>query len=327
MKIVGKIANFTEYLNSSSICKMKLVILSLFQHLTSIYQRSVHKLLLTISISLSLYIYIYIFDYMTFKNKVIWITGASSGIGEALAYALHDRGARLILSSRRRGALENVRKKCGGGHADIHILPLDLAENDALDDKARQALGRYGHIDYLFNNGGISQRSLAVDTNMDVVRKVMEVNFFGSVALTKAVLPAMIERQAGHIVVTSSVMGKFGTRLRSSYAASKHALHGYFDCLRQEVHEHNISITLVCPGFIKTGITKNALEGDGSKHNKMGRGQQEGMPPDKFAEKVLPKIAKNKKEVYIGGKEVAGVYLKRWAPGLLRKLLLKSEVT
>lgn len=264
---------------------------------------------------------------MSFKNKVVWITGASSGIGEALSYALHHRGAKLILSSRRSAALEEVKKNCSGNHNDIHILPLDLAATDTVDHKARQALTLYGHIDYLFNNGGISQRSRAVDTNLEVVRKVMEVNFFGSVALTKAVLPSMIERQSGHIVVTSSVMGKFGTKLRSSYAASKHALHGYFDCLRQEVHEHGITISLVCPGFIKTDVTKNALEGDGSKHNKMGKGQQEGMLPDEFAEKLLPKIAKQKNEIYIGGKEIAGVYLKRWAPGLLHKLLLKSEVT
>ncbi len=264
---------------------------------------------------------------MSYQQKVAWITGASSGIGEALAYALHQRGAKLILSARRQQKLQEVRQHCSGDGADIHILPLDLSDTETLDPKAREALNLYGHIDYLFNNGGISQRSLAVDTDMAVIRKVMEVNFFGSVALTKAVLPSMIDQKSGHIVVTSSVMGKFGTRLRSTYASSKHALHGYFDCLRQEVQQHNINITLVCPGFIKTDVTKNALEGDGSKHNKMGKGQQQGMAPDIFAEKLLPKIAKKKNEIYIGGKEIAGIYLKRWAPNLLNKILLKSEVT
>lgn len=263
---------------------------------------------------------------MSFSNKVIWITGASSGIGEALAYALNQRDARLILSARRREVLQKVKQHCSHA-ADIHVLPLDLSEAEKLPRKAQEALGIYGHIDYLFNNGGISQRSLAIDTQMKVIRKVMEVNFFGAVALTKAVLPSMIERQSGHIVVTSSVMGKFGTRLRSSYASSKHALHGYFDCLRQEVHEHNIGVSLVCPGYIKTDVTKNALEGDGSKHQKMGRGQQHGMPPDQFAEKLLPKIANEQNEIYIGGKEILGIYLKRWVPNLLNKILLKSEVT
>lgn len=264
---------------------------------------------------------------MSFQDKVIWITGASSGIGEALTHALSKKGAKLIISSRREEVLRQVKENCTGNSNNVHILSLDLAETDRLPQKAQQAINIYGHIDYLFNNGGISQRSLAVDTDIEVVRRVMEINFFGSVALTKAVLPSMIEQQSGYIVVTSSVMGKFGTRLRSTYAASKHALHGWFDCLRQEVYEHNINVSLVCPGYIKTEITKKALEGDGSKHNKMGEGQKQGMPPKKFAEKLLPKIAKGKEEIYIGGKEVYGVYLKRFMPGLLNKILRNSEVT
>ncbi|MGD8426382.1 MAG: SDR family oxidoreductase [Balneolaceae bacterium] len=264
---------------------------------------------------------------MSFQNQVVWITGASSGIGEALAYAFHEQGARLILSSRRKKALEEVKTNCIGDTSNIHIIPLDLAETDTLAKKANQALDIYGHVDYLFNNAGISQRSLAIDTQIDVLRRVMEINFFGTVILTKAVLPSMIERKSGHIVVTSSVMGKFGTRLRSSYASSKHALHGYFDCLRQEVADYNIKVSLVCPGFIKTDVTKNMLEGDGSKHNKMGHGQEHGMEPDVFANKLLPKVLNGKEEIYIGGTEIFGVYLKRFVPTLFGKILQKVEVT
>jgi len=264
---------------------------------------------------------------MSFQNNVIWITGASSGIGEALTYALHERGARLILSSRRKEVLEKVKHNCSGDTSDIHIIPLDLAQTDQLPKKAEQALDLYGQIDYLFNNGGVSQRSEAMDTDIDVIRKVMEINFFGSVTLTKAVLPSMVQRQSGHIVVTSSVMGKLGTRLRSTYAASKHALHGYFDCLRQEVYDHNIQVSLVCPGFIKTNVTKNALEGDGSKHDKMSKGQEKGMSADRFAQKLLPKIAKEQEEIYIGGKEIWGIYLKRFFPRLLNKTLRRLDVT
>lgn len=264
---------------------------------------------------------------MSFRNKVVWITGASSGIGEALTYALHKRGAKLILSSRRKDALEEVKNNCPGERSDIHIIPLDLADIDSLPQKAKQALDIYGRVDYLFNNGGISQRSKAVNTQMEVVQKMMNINFLGSVALTTALLPSMIERKSGHIVVTSSVMGKFGTRLRSSYAASKHALHGYFDSLRQEVHDKNIRVSLVCPGFIKTNVTKNALEGDGSKHNKMGKGQEKGMSPDEFAEKLLPKVLKEKEEIYIGGFEIWGIYFKRLMPGIFYKLLRNFEVT
>lgn len=264
---------------------------------------------------------------MEYKDTVIWLTGASSGIGEALTYALHDRGARLILSSRRREALEKVKKNCDGRKDDIHILPLDLSKADELPHKAKEALSYYGYIDTLINNGGISQRSYAVDTRMEVIRNVMEVNFFGTVGLTKAVLPSMIDRQSGHIIVISSVMGKLGTRLRSTYAASKHALHGWFDCLRQEIHENQVEITLVCPGFVKTNVTLNALEGDGTPYGKMGSGQENGMKPEKFAEKMLSKIATGKDEIYIGGKEIAAVYLKRFAPRMLNKLLRNIKVT
>lgn len=264
---------------------------------------------------------------MPFNDNVVWITGASSGIGEALVYALHEQGAKLILSSRRKEALEKVKENCPGDRSAIHIIPLDLADVDTLPRKAEQALSIYGHIDYLFNNGGVSQRSEAVQTKMEVVEKVMNINFFGSVALTNAVLPSMIERGSGHIIVTSSVMGKFGTRLRSSYAASKHALHGYFDSLRQEVHKDNISISLVCPGYIRTNVTKNALEGDGRKHNKMGRGQEKGMSAEKFAQKLLPKIQKEKEEIYIGGMEIWGIYAKRLIPTTFYKILRNLEVT
>lgn len=264
---------------------------------------------------------------MSFQNKVAWITGASSGIGKAIAYALHEEGAKLILSSRRKEVLDKVKDNCSGDTSDIHILPLDLADSDSLPQKTQQALGIYGHIDYLFNNGGVSQRALAVNTSMEVTRRMMEINFFGAVTLTRGVLPTMIERQSGHIIVTSSVMGKFGTHLRSSYAASKHALHGYFDCLRHEVFEDNINVSLVCPGFIKTDITKNALEGDGSKHNQMGKGQSEGMSADEFAQKLLPKLTKQQEEIYIGGKEIWAVYLKRFFPRLLNKIIRRAEVT
>lgn len=263
---------------------------------------------------------------MSFQNKIVWITGASSGIGEALTYELNRQGAKIIISSRRQKALQNVKKGCRHP-SNVHVIPLDLSETEKLTSKTEEAVNKWGTIDYLFNNGGISQRSNAIDTNIDVIRQVMEINFFGTVALTKAVLPKMIAQKSGHIIVTSSVMGKFGTRLRSSYSASKHALHGYFDSLRQEVYDKNITISLVCPGFIKTNVTKNALEGDGSKHNKMGAGQKNGMPVDEFVQKLIPKIKLRKEEIYIGGREIWAVYLKRLFPRLLNKLLRNTKVT
>jgi dehydrogenase/reductase SDR family member 7B len=261
------------------------------------------------------------------EKKVVWITGASSGIGEALAYEFNKKGTHLILSARRTEELERVKNGCINSEETVKILPLDLADTEAIPQKAAEALELFGSVDMLINNGGISQRAIAADASMETIRQVMEVNFFGTVALTKAVLPGMIEQKSGHIVVISSVMGKFGTQFRSAYAASKHALHGWFDSLRQEVYQHNIDVTIVCPGYVKTNVTVNALTADGQKFNKMGEGQEKAMSPEEFAQKLLPKLAKQKEEVYIGGTEVLAVYLKRWFPGLLNRLLRRVKVT
>ncbi len=264
---------------------------------------------------------------MCFSDKVIWITGASSGIGRALTHELHARGARLVISSRRKSALEEVKAQCDADADSIRVLPLDLSETGMLPEKVREAWQLFGQIDILFNNGGVSQRSLALETDMSVIRNIMEVNFFGSVALTKAVVPRMIEQQRGHVVVTSSVMGKFGTQMRSAYSASKHALHGWFDSLRHEVRDDNIKVTLVCPGFIKTNVTINALQGDGSPYNKMASGQKNGMNPAVCARKILKGVGKQKEELYIGGSEILGVYLERYVPRLFDLVLRKREVT
>jgi len=262
-----------------------------------------------------------------YNQKIIWITGASSGIGEALVYAFHKQGARLILSARRTDELERVRENCKGDLTDIHILPLDLTDMESHESTVENAFKIFGSIDMVINNGGISQRGLAHETRLEVIRQVMEVNFFGTIHLTKQILPHLIQQKRGHIVVMSSVVGKFGTRLRSAYAASKHALHGWYDCLRQEVDVHNIDVTLVCPGFVKTNVTFNALLADGTLLNKMGSGQMDGMSSKTFARKLLPKLARKNKEIYIGGREVIGVYLKRFFPGLLDWVLKRVKIT
>lgn len=264
---------------------------------------------------------------MNIQKKVIWITGASSGIGEALAYEFNKKGAHLILSSRRIEELERVKEACENSDETVRVLPLDLAETDTMEQKASEAKKLFGSLDMLINNGGISQRAYAVDAKLETIRKIMEVNFFGTVALTKAVLPGFIEQKSGHIVVISSVMGKIGTKYRSTYAASKHALHGWFDCLRHEVYEHNIDVSLVCPGFVKTDVTVNALTADGEKYDKMESAQKSAMPPEEFAKKLLPKLAKKKEEIYIGGSEILAIYVKRFNSTLLNKILRRIKVT
>ena len=236
---------------------------------------------------------------MDFKGRRVWITGASSGIGEALAYSFHATGARLILSARREEELKRVQETCGG-EPDTRILPLDVSQAGELAGKAEQALTMFGGIDILVMNAGISQRSLTRDTDEAVYRRLMEVNFFGPEALTRAVLPSMLAKKSGHIVVISSIAGRFGVPLRSGYSATKFALHGFYEALRAEESRNGILVTMVCPGFIRTGISLSALKGDGSKHAKMDADLVNGMPADECARQILRGIAARKPEIIIG---------------------------
>lgn len=261
------------------------------------------------------------------RNATIWITGASSGIGEALASEAAATGAKkLILSARRQSELERVRATCA--NADAHAIEtLDLADVDNLEAKAREVWQRHGPIDIVIHSGGISQRSLCENTQLDVYRRLMDVNFFGTVAITQALLPLMLAQKKGHIVAISSLVGKFGTPLRSGYAASKHALHGYTDALRAEVADRNVHVMIVCPGWVRTNISVTALSGDGSAHAKMDPGIDKGLCPRDVAAKILDGIEGNKAEMMIAGKEAAAVYLKRFAPGLFNTIIRRAKLT
>lgn len=263
---------------------------------------------------------------MDVNNRVIWITGASSGIGEALCYKLNEIGAKLIISSRSSEGLYLVKQNCTKNQFDIHVLPLDLENTSDLQSKANAALAIYGRIDIVIHSGGVSQRSLAMDTDLDVAKKIMNINFWGTVALTNAVIPSMLSNKEGHIVIISSLVGKFGTKFRSAYSASKHALHGYFDSLRSEI-DKNIGISIICPGFIKTNVTINALTADGTKQNTMDEAQANGMSANECALQIINAIKSGKEEVYIGGKEKYAVILKRFLPGLFSKIVRKAKVT
>jgi short-subunit dehydrogenase len=258
-------------------------------------------------------------------KPVIWITGASSGIGEATAQKFSKEGYALILSSRNLQELERVKTSCAFTE-DIRILPLDLAYSGDFDQKVATALSFFGKVDMLLHNGGISQRSLIKDTQLEVDRKLMEVNYFGTVALTKAILPHFIDRQQGHFGVVTSLVGKFGSPYRSSYAGAKHALHGFFDTLRAEHHQDGISVTLICPGFIRTKVSINAVTGDGTPLGEMDQAQDQGMSPEACAKALFRAMKNKKEEVYIGGKETLAVYLKRFLPGLFSKILRSAKV-
>ena len=264
---------------------------------------------------------------MNFQNKVIWITGASSGIGRALALELSNFDALLILSARNEAALESVKKKCKNP-SNVTVLPLDLEVHSSFNKITTTAIKLFGRIDILVNNGGISQRSLASETNISVDKKIMEVNYTGTVALTKTILPHFIENNKGQFVVTTSMVGLIGTPLRSSYAASKHALHGFFDSLRAEVYDYNIAVTLICPGFVSTNISMNALTGDGTSQQKMDTATANGISPERFAKLMAKAIYSKKEEAYIAGfKEKLGVYVKRWFPRVFSVMIRKLKVT
>ncbi len=264
---------------------------------------------------------------MALTNKIIWITGASSGIGKALAIELSKLDTKLILSSRNETTLNDVKELCENSE-QIKILPLDLEDYTSFDTTVAKAIAFFGKIDILVNNGGISQRSLAIDTSLEVDKRIMDINYTGTVALSKALLPHFIKNNAGHYVITTSVVGKVATPLRSTYSASKHALHGFFDSLRAETYKHNIDVTLVCPGYVQTNVSMNALTGNGTKQNSMDKATKNGIPADVFARKMIRAFAKRKKEVVIGGfKETGSTYLKRFFPSMLAKLVRKVNVT
>ncbi|MHA7844203.1 MAG: SDR family oxidoreductase [Winogradskyella sp.] len=262
---------------------------------------------------------------MTFDNKVIWITGASSGIGKALALELSKQQCKLILSSRREHKLEEVKNECQQPK-NVKIITLDLADYQNMKNIAEKAISLFGKVDILINNGGISQRSLIVDTDIEVDKKLMDIDYLGTVALSKALLPHFIERQTGHFVTVTSLMGKFSSPYRSAYCGAKHALHGFFDALRLEHDKDYIKVTMICPGFVNTNVARNALTGDGSTQNDQDTATENGLDVNVFAKRMLKAIKKEKFEAYIGQKEVLGIYLKRFFPKLLHKIVLRSAV-
>ena len=261
-----------------------------------------------------------------FGNKVVWITGASSGIGEATAYRLAAEGAKLILTALEADLLEKVVEKCKkNGASDACALPFDLSQTDLLPDLAKRAVACFGRVDILYNNAGISQRGTASETEMSVIRKVMEVDYFAPVILTKELLPKMISQGGGQLVVTTSIAGLFGFPLRCAYSSAKHALYGFFETVQAENFHQNIRVTIVCPGRVQTKISVYALEKDGKQHGKMDAGQAKGITPEKAAEQIVNAIARKKREVRVGSTELLMARVKQFFPGLCAKIARKIK--
>ena len=256
----------------------------------------------------------------------VWITGASSGIGEACAYRYAEEGARLVLTSSSVNRLEPVAARCRElGATEVSILPYDLTCLDGIEALTDKAWDAMKGIDIVMLNAGISQRTNVEDTSMDMVRKIMEINYFAPVAIAKCLLPKMVGRGYGKIAVTTSIAGRFGFPLRCGYSSSKFALYGFFETLQAEYYEKGIRVTLVCPGRIQTNISRYALDKGGKPHGVMDPGQAGGMTAEAAARVITRAIAKEKKEVLVGRKELLMVYIKRFFPGLCATLARKIK--
>lgn len=250
----------------------------------------------------------------------MWITGASSGIGEALTYALYSRGASLIISSNNPDQLERVRDNCKTGEGSVRLAPFDLADTSGICSLVDTIIEETGDIDLLFNIGGLSQRSEIAETPIELDRRIMEINYFGTIALTKAILPHMIRRGSGHIIATSSISGRFGFPLRSAYSASKHALHGFFETMRIEMSKKKVDVSILIPGRVRTNISYNALVSSGEVHGKMDPGLDRGITPEKAAEIILKGVEKKRFEIPVGGNELIMLYIRKYLPWLFFRL-------
>lgn len=258
-----------------------------------------------------------------FKGQVCWITGASSGIGEALALELARQGARLILSGRRVDALEDVASRCGQPGKCL-VLPFETTDYVALDAIVAQAWNWSGRIDMLVNNAGISQRSLAIETQFSVYQKVIDVDLLAPIALSQKLLPKLAEQGSGRFVMISSVAGKVGSPLRTAYSAAKHGLIGYSDALRAETAGLGIQVHVVAPGSIRTNVSRNAVTADGSTRGVSDAAIEQGMDPLHAAKLMLRAIDRGEREIILArGLERQIAKLRRASPNKLFDLMAK----
>ncbi len=263
---------------------------------------------------------------LPFLGKVVWITGASSGIGEALANRFSELGASLILSARREEKLKEVNANLPREPGRAKVLPLDLEDLTSLPQKVTQALLFFGKVDYFISNAGVAIRDFTLNTELHIDQKLMNINYFGPTVITKCLLPHFLERQFGHIAVVSSLSGKCGVPRLAAYAASKHALHGFFETLRSETFDKGLYITMILPGLIKTDITAHAVTGTGATFGRIEKSFENAYPVEKAAEKMVRAILRKKEEVFVGGAEVITLWLNRISPWLLRRFIRNHPI-
>ncbi|HLN54935.1 MAG TPA: SDR family NAD(P)-dependent oxidoreductase [Bacteroidales bacterium] len=261
------------------------------------------------------------------ENKLAWITGASSGIGEALVREFIAAGADIIASSNDEVGLRRMKESLGSGSERVTCAAFDLSDTSAITQLVENQLKGKKSIDYLLNIGGISQRARIEETPLWLDRKIFEINYFGTIALTKAVLPYMVKQKSGHILATSSISGRFGFPLRSAYSASKQALHGFFETLYLENKSSNIRVSMIIPGRVRTAISMHALDGKGKEHGKLDDGQAKGLFPEEAARIIIRGMLKDKREILVGKGELAMLHIRRYLPWLFFRIADKIQST
>ena len=264
---------------------------------------------------------------MHFKDKVVWITGASSGIGAELALQLSKQKAKLILTARSKETLIIVQQKCLQHTNFCNIVIADLSNEYEAEDSVDEALKQFNCIDVVFLNAGVTQRSLGFETETKVYRKLMDINFFAAVVITQRLFPFFKEQGSGHIVAVSSIAGLMGFPYRSGYAASKHALQGYFETLQTEDAVKGLRYTIISPGRINTPISASALTKDGSPHLKNDAGQLNGIPVQKCVLQILNAVKNNKKHIIIARGEYWLWVLKLIIPSLFYSIANKKGMS
>lgn len=261
-------------------------------------------------------------DY--FKDKLIWITGASSGIGYEFARQLSLMGARLILSARSKDKL-NQFKHNAPTPENIYVVPLNMEDFDAIRETSRCVLKEIGIVDILFCNAGMSQRSIVSETVFEVDERIIHLNLLSHILHSKCLLPSMKKQKFGHFVVISSVAGKLAAPLRSAYCASKHGLHGYFETVRLEEEENGIKVTMIVPGYVSTSVANNSLTSDGTRQGKSDDSMRGALDPKVMVRKALRRVKDGKFEAYIGKMEILGIYIKRLFPSLIHHIVKRRK--
>ena len=260
------------------------------------------------------------------NNKVVWITGASSGLGASLAKICAQQGAQVVLTARRIQELENIRLSLENPEQHLSVIA-DITDETQVERAYAQVLEQKGRIDWLINNAGLSLRALIHETSMDTERAIMEVDYFSQVFLTKTVLPTFLKQKSGRIAFISSVAGLLGTQYRAPYSAAKGAIHMWANSLRAEVADQGVDVSVIFPGFVRTNVSLNALNGEGKPRAIQDEAIEKGLDPDEFATRVVSALLQGEEFIVVGGfKEKLGVLVSRISPKTLYKMIRKTKV-